>query len=244
MKNSKPVTHANSHTNKQAIDTVLFDLDGTLVDTAPDLALSLNILLKLHQKKALPFEKIRPEVSNGAAALITLGFKLSTTDQKFKPLHTQLLSIYDENLCKETKLFPGMSELLLKLEQLRMPWGVITNKPSRFTIPLMDSLNLSKRAACIICGDTTGQRKPHPQPMHLASHTIGTQSQRCLYVGDAHRDIEAGRRAGMKTLIALFGYIHENDQPEQWQADGTISAPLEILNWLAEHNRLTNTTQS
>lgn len=238
-----PITKPHLHEDSQQIDTILFDLDGTFADTAPDLALSLNLLLKAHQRKPLQFEQIRPEVSNGAGALITLGFKLTAKDQSFESLREQLLSIYDENVCNETQLFPGMSELLLQLEQLNMPWGIVTNKPSRFTLPLMDGLDLSQRAACIISGDSTAQRKPHPEPMQLACQTIGTQAQRCLYVGDALRDIEAGRNAGMKTLVALFGYIHKDAQPENWQADGMVDTPLEILDWFTEHNHLINTTQ-
>jgi len=234
---SKPGNHKQSAAgNSSAIQGVLFDLDGTLADTAPDLAYTLNALLIEHHLAPLPFEKICPVVSHGATALLRLGFDPDIDSPAFESLRRRFLDIYCVNLANETRLFPGMPELLTAIEQRDMKWGVVTNKPAWLTEPLMARLDLQQRAGCIISGDSTGNRKPHPEPMLRACRQIDILAQHCLYVGDAQRDIEAGHRAGMKTLIALFGYISDNDRPEQWQADGMISHPMEILEWIRSHN--------
>ncbi len=212
--------------------TVLFDLDGTLVDTAPDLALALNGLRGEMGLRSLPFERIRPEVSHGGTALIRLGFGRSPGDAEFAPLRQRFLEIYEQNLTTNTRLFPGMEELLDHLEQREIRWGVVTNKPGWLTRPLMERLALSRRAACIVSGDTLEHSKPHPAPMLHACHQTGSAPGECMYVGDAQRDIEAGRGAGMRTLVALFGYIGERDDPRQWKADGMVEHPRQILEWL------------
>ena len=212
--------------------TVLFDLDGTLADTAPDLAYALNETLKRNNKQPLPFEAIRPVVSHGGIALVKLGFNIGPEHPEFQSLRQQLLDIYIDNIANETTLFEGMDELLQQLEQRNILWGVVTNKPAWLTDPLMDALLLSQRAACIVSGDTLAERKPHPAPVLYACEQTGAKPHECLYVGDAQRDIEAGNRAGLKTLAALFGYIQENDDPALWQADAMINSPLEILDWL------------
>ena len=223
-------------TQAQHLNTILFDLDGTLADTAPDLAETLNLLLVEQGKQTLPFEEIRPHVSNGAAALIILGFNIESDAPAFAPLRQRFLDLYSKNLCRQTTLFPGMDELLNLIEQQSMHWGVITNKPARFTEPLLKALGIAQRAACIISGDTATKRKPHPEPMHLACKKIGVQPDNCLYVGDARRDIEAGLNAGMQTLVASFGYIDEQDEPGDWQAHGIIDTPLAIIDWLHQYN--------
>ena len=215
-----------------SIKTVLFDLDGTLADTAPDLAYALNQTLEKNDRQTLPFEKIRPVVSHGGVALIKLGFSIEPDHLEFETLRQQLLHVYINNIANKTTLFDGMHELLQELEQRNILWGVVTNKPSWLTDPLMDALHLSERAACIVSGDTLNERKPHPAPVLYACEQAGSQPYECLYVGDAQRDIEAGNRAGLKTLAALFGYIEENDDPTLWQADALINSPLEVLNWL------------
>ncbi|MDX5334279.1 MAG: HAD-IA family hydrolase, partial [Gammaproteobacteria bacterium] len=146
----------------------------------------------------------------------------------------RFLDIYNENLHLDTELFPGMASLLAYIERHGMNWGVVTNKPAFLTDPLMASLGLTARAACIVSGDTTDERKPHPKPMLHACELAGSSAGECLYVGDASRDIEAGRRAGMATLVALYGYIDEFQKPEEWGADGMINEPREILDWLLE----------
>ena len=213
--------------------TVLFDLDGTLADTAPDLADALNKVREQHGLNPMSFDLIRPIVSHGANALIYLGFELAPGDEGFDEIREELLDIYRENIANKTQLFPGMETVLAEIESNGLNWGVVTNKPSWLTEPLLRELDLEKRAACIVSGDTTSKRKPDPEPMLFACQMAGSDSRECLYIGDAERDIEAGRRAGMKTLAALFGYIGEQDQPGQWGADGMIEQPQEILNWLS-----------
>ncbi len=209
------------------IKTVLFDLDGTLADTAPDLAGALNHVLTTHQQAPLPYETIRPYVSHGGIALTTLGFGKEHPD--FDSLYKELLAHYQANIANETVLFEGMSELLLELETRNINWGVVTNKPAWLTEPLLDALNLTSRAAAIVSGDTLEQRKPHPAPILYACEQAGSKAEECIYIGDAERDIEAGNRAGMPSIIALFGYIAESDTPEQWGAHASINSPQEII---------------
>ena len=215
-----------------ALRTVLFDLDGTLLDTAPDLAYALNQVLLAEGCAPLPFERIRPVVSHGGKALIQLGFGIDETNPAFAHLRQRLLEVYRANLARETRPFPGMPEVLEGIHARGLNWGVVTNKPAWLTEPLLQALDLYAPAACVISGDTLEQRKPHPAPMLHACALTGSQAGQCLYVGDAERDIEAGRNARMHTLVALFGYILDEDRPAQWQADGLVSTPLEILDWV------------
>jgi 2-phosphoglycolate phosphatase len=229
--------HAANVVRSDRLRTVLFDLDGTLADTAPDLAYALNCVLRQQGRATLPYEVIRPVVSHGGAALISLGFGLGPDHAGYDNLREELLRIYKENLTRATTLFPGMAELLDTLEQRGMNWGVVTNKPSWLTDPLMAQLGLRRRAACIVSGDTTANRKPHPEPMLHACQLAGSSAPECLYVGDAERDIEAGRRAGMHTLVALFGYIDTQDTPGLWGADALIRHPLDVLAWIDNPDR-------
>ena len=215
------------------IDTVLFDLDGTLLDTAPDLANALNAVLQGNGRAPLPYECIRPVVSHGGAALISLGFELEPQHPEFDPLRKQLLEHYLAHIADETRLFPGMETVLDTIESRGLHWGVVTNKPGWLTEPLLDALQLSARASGIVSGDTLNERKPHPAPLLHACSLIGTEAQSCMYVGDAQRDIQAGQQAGMLTLVALFGYLLDTDHPESWGASAMIRQPAEILDWLA-----------
>jgi len=227
------MSNTSSATVNKKIGIVLFDLDGTLADTAPDLAYALNQTLKKHNHPTLPYEQIKPKVSHGASALIRLGFNLTPDDQAFDPLLQELLQIYSANIHRETALFPGMESVLKQLEQRGIAWGIVTNKPSRFTDPLIKSMGLTDRAACIISGDTTANSKPHPEPILHACRVAGGHSpEECLYIGDAQRDIESGINAGTATLIALFGYLGSDDHPEKWGADASIEHPEQILEWL------------
>jgi 2-phosphoglycolate phosphatase len=219
-------------TSRQSVRAVLFDLDGTLADTAPDLAYALNQVRVEQGLPPYPLIAIRPHVSHGSTALIQMGFGMDTEDPGFEPLRQRLLAVYRDNIAVHTALFPQMEELLLTLEQRGIQWGVVTNKPAFLTDPLIEALSLNRRATCI--GDTTAQRKPHPMSLLHACALAGCEPQHCLYVGDAERDIEAGRRAGMTTLVALFGYLREHDTPAQWGANGMIDAPLDILQWLPD----------
>jgi len=214
------------------IKAVLFDLDGTLADTAPDLAQTLNSLLLENNKQALEFDVIRPYVSHGAMALLKLGFPEYNEDVLFEKFRNQFLTIYSNNLTTHSRLFPGMAELLEQLEASEIAWGVVTNKPAFLTNPLMEELNLHQRAQAIISGDTTANKKPHPEPINLACDQINVDPEQAIYVGDAERDIQAGNAAGLITLAALFGYLNEYDKPELWQADGLINQPSEVQHWL------------
>ncbi len=214
------------------VRTVLFDLDGTLADTAPDLANALNAVLVANGREPLPFETIRPAVSHGGMALIRLGFGLEPDHPEFEPLRRQLLDHYAAHIADETRLFPGMENVLDELEGSGLNWGVVTNKPGWLTEPLLDKLDLLPRAACVVSGDTLTQRKPDPEPIRHACRLAGSRETECVYVGDAERDILAGRQAGMPTLVARFGYIGPDDRPEHWGANGLLDHPEELLTWL------------
>lgn len=216
------------------IKTVLFDLDGTLADTAPDLANALNHVLKLHNCDPLPYETIRPFVSHGGAALVTLGF--GKDHPEFDTIYKELLAHYKANIANETTLFPGMNELLIELEDKNINWGVVTNKPAWLTEPLLDALNLTSRTVSIVSGDTLEQRKPHPAPILHACNQAGSEAHECLYIGDAERDIEAGNAAGILSIVALFGYIAKSDSPETWGAHALINHPNEIISIIQSLN--------
>ena len=211
---------------------VLFDLDGTLVDTAPDLASALNRTLVSHGRQALPFETIRPSVSLGGVAMVKLGFNLEETDPEFTPLRNEFLAIYRDNLSRHSRLFPGMEQVLTRLEEMNASWGIVTNKPGWLTNPLMQALSLDTRTDCIVSGDTLEQRKPHPAPLLHACELLQSNPEDTVYVGDARRDIEAGASAGMTTLVAAYGYIDTNENPADWGADGLVDSPEEILSWV------------
>lgn len=211
---------------------VLFDLDGTLADTAPDLGHALNLQRERHGLPPLPQEIIRPYASHGTVGLFDIGFGLTPQDARFAPMREEYLALYTANLCLHTTLFPGMAELLDELEDKGVAWGVVTNKPARFTNPLLELLGLTQRAASIVSGDTCPHPKPHPEPLLCAAREIGVAPQSCLYVGDAERDIEAARAAGMPALVAAYGYLGENDKPETWRALSIIYSPAEIMRYL------------
>jgi phosphoglycolate phosphatase len=213
------------------IRAVLFDLDGTLADTAPDLTYALNRVRAMRGLPPLPLAATRPVASQGARGLIGAGFNLQPGDSGYDVLRDEFLAAYAENLCRETRLFAGMSELLDRLETRAMPWGVVTNKAERFTLPLLDLLKVRSRTACVIGGDTTGRIKPHPEPLLAASRAIALPPSVCMYVGDDQRDVEAGRAAGMKTAIAKWGYLNGQD-PENWNADCMIEQPQDLLRML------------
>jgi phosphoglycolate phosphatase len=215
----------------QGVRGVLLDLDGTLLDTAPDMAAALNRLRAENGRAALDPSVIRPHVSHGAAALVRLGFP-DVSEDEFQRLRERFLVVYASDIARATTVFPGFEAVLTTLEAGRVPWGVVTNKQTSLTTPLLSHMRLTKRAACVVCGDTVGQRKPHPAPLLHAAGLLGLEPRDCVYVGDAERDVQAGRAAGMHTLIALFGYLGEQDRPELWQADGVIREPGELLSWL------------
>lgn len=216
----------------QDFSAILFDLDGTLVDTAPDLAFALNTLLRQEGYSTLPYEDIRPVASHGSPALLSLGFGVSTKDPNYPPLQKRFLQLYQDNIARETALFEGMEEVLSTLKEAKIPWGIVTNKPAFLTEPLLEKLNLTHRAACIVSADTTPFSKPHPAPMLHACKIIQHEPEQCIYIGDAQRDIEAGKNANMQTITALYGYLGDLDEPDAWQANAVIHHPRDILQWL------------
>jgi N-acetyl-D-muramate 6-phosphate phosphatase len=211
---------------------VLFDLDGTLADTAPDLARALNALLGEHGRPPVPSAITRPLTSSGARGMIQAGFGLTPASEQYESLKERFLDLYGAAVCVETRLFPGMAELLDALERLGVRWGVVTNKPDRFTRPLLDALGLGARAACIVSGDTAARPKPHPDPLLHASDALALDPAACLYVGDDVRDVRAARAAGMRILAAAYGYLGDDGDPHDWGADAVIDHPLEALNFL------------
>jgi 2-phosphoglycolate phosphatase len=221
----------------EAIRAVLFDLDGTLADTALDLGFALNQQRRLHGLAPLPQEMIRPQASHGARGLLKLGFDVVPESPNFSALRSEFLALYAQHICDHTVVFPGIPELLQALETRGIPWGVVTNKPARFTLPLLQALKLAQRAACIISGDTTANAKPHPEPLLTAAAQMRITPAACLYVGDAERDVESAVAAGMQVLIADYGYIAADDHPETWGAHGRIDQPLDVLNYLENHER-------
>lgn len=213
---------------------VLFDLDGTLADTARDLGHALNVQLERHGRAPLPYDAIRPVASHGARGLLYLGFGLKPEDGSFDSMRAEYLALYAEHLSYSTTLFPGMAELLAQLEARAIPWGVVTNKPARFTDPLLRDLGLTPRAACIISGDTCAYPKPHPASLLLAAERLQLAPARCLYVGDAERDIQAAVNAGMVPIIARYGYIDAHDTPATWGAAGEIEHPADLWRYIEQ----------
>lgn len=208
---------------------VLFDLDGTLLDTAPDLGLALNLLRAEHGLPPLAHDVIRPVASHGARGLIALGFAVGPDDERFAALRDRFLALYAVHLCEHSVLFPGMAEVLATLQHRGLPWGIVTNKPARFTDPLLAQLALQPAPTVVVSGDTVGVSKPDPKPMLHAAAGLGVTAAACLYVGDAERDIEAGRNAGMRTAIADWGYLGADDSPASWGADCRLGQPADVL---------------
>ena len=213
------------------IKAVLFDLDGTLADTAPDLGYTINRMREARGLPPLPLAATRPVTSLGARGMLGVGLDVTPGHPDYPALREEFLGIYAKNLCRETKLFAGMPELLDELERRNVLWGVVTNKAERFTHPLLELLGVHHRTACIVGGDTTGKIKPDPAPLLAASERIGIAPPHCIYLGDDRRDVEAGRAAGMQVVVARFGYLNGND-PETWGADAMIDQPLDLLGYL------------
>lgn len=212
------------------IEAVLFDLDGTFADTAPDLASALNHVRGQRGLPPLPLETVRPQASHGARGLLKLGFGIEPDAPDFATLRESFLDYYDTHICIHTKLFPEMAQLVETLEQRSLPWGIVTNKPHRFTVPLMQALGYAQRAACLVSGDTCARAKPYPDPLLKASEIIGAIPANCIYLGDDQRDMDAAQAAGMRGIIARYGYIDEQTNPDSWHADGDIDSPLALLN--------------
>ena len=220
------------------IKGILFDLDGTLLDTAADLTAALNQVLISQQAKPLSVNHVRPAISSGVAGLLELGMGIDTQDPTFSSLRKQFLDYYTQHICVHTHLFPGVNTLTNYLQDEKWPWGIVTNKSAILTKQLIKKFPLLNKAKCIIAGDTLKYCKPHPQPLLHACKCIACLPEHCVYVGDAKRDVEAANAAGMYSLIALYGYINSKDAVNKWDATAKISSPLEIIEYLGQfHSR-------
>jgi len=218
------------------VAAVLFDLDGTLLDTAPDLGAALNSVLQANGREPLAAEVMRPYASHGSTGLLTLGFGHDfshAAEQDKNRLRRQFLAAYEDNICQGTCLFQGVSELLQALAERNIAAGIVTNKPTHYTQLVLRYFPELAQLPSIVCGDTLSVNKPNPEPIRLAADQLHVAYHRCLYVGDAERDIVAGRNAGMTTVLAEYGYLAEHDQTAEWLADHRIATPLDILQFLA-----------
>ena len=216
------------------IQAVLFDLDGTLADTALDLGGALNTLLARHGLPAKSMDEIRTQASHGAAGLIKLGAGITPDHPNYARWRTEYLDEYDSRYAQDTELFDGVNELIAELNQRGIKWGIITNKPMRFTDKLIPKLGFIIPPAVVVSGDTCGEPKPSVKPMLYACGQIHANPQHTLYVGDAERDIQAGRNAGMKTVLAEWGYISDEDDTDSWQPDYRIATPIELIGCLTK----------
>ncbi len=214
------------------VRAVLFDLDGTLVDSAPDLAGAANDLRAEHGLPPLPYEQLRPMVGTGARGMVGAAFGRAPGDDGFEDLRDAFLARYEQRLLRETAVFAAVHAVLQQLEAASLPWGIVTNKALRFAAPLVRGLDLHQRTAVLIGGDSTPHAKPHPAPLLEAARQIGVEPARCVYVGDDHRDIVAGRAAGMATLAAGWGYLGRGEAIEAWGADAVLPEPSALLHWL------------
>ena len=211
---------------------VLFDLDGTLADTAPDLAGAVNRMLIARGREPVPLEALRPLASHGARGLIGRAFGQTPADAGYEALRQEFFAEYESALCEDSVLFPTMAETLAALDAEDIRWGIVTNKIARFTEPLVHALGLSARAACVVSGDTTAHAKPHPAPLLHALRQAGYVAPQAMYVGDDLRDVQAGQAAGMRTVVAAYGYLGSGTPIEQWGADNVIARPTELLELL------------
>lgn len=215
-----------------AVRAVLFDLDGTLADTARDLGGALNRLLAEENRPALALDRVRPYVSGGARALIGCGFGLKPDDAGYEGLRQRFLDHYETAICVDTVLFDGVAQLLEGLEQRGIAWGVVTNKSERFATSVIAALGLSARCSCLIGGDTATRPKPAPDPLLLACERIGITPANTLYVGDDLRDVQSGKAAGTGTVAAAWGYLGDELPIDRWQADWIIETPPDLFRLL------------
>jgi phosphoglycolate phosphatase len=215
-------------------DAVLFDLDGTLADTAPDLGETVNILLLEEGRSPKSLDLLRPYTSQGVRGLLKAGFGIDVSDPSYQRLSLRFLDIYAGRLCDATRLFDGIPKLLDALEALNLAWGIVTNKRMRFTDPLVELLRLTPRTNCVVSGDTTAEAKPSPLPIHHACQLLHCRPERTLYVGDDRRDIVAGNAAGCKTVAVSYGYLGDSGPLHAWGADLIIDHPLELAEYLAK----------
>jgi len=214
-----------------SIAAVLFDLDGTLLDTAPDMIPALNQVRAEQGAGPLPYDLVRAQVSHGSTGLLRLAFP-GLEGEPFEALRARLLGLYAARIAIATAPFPGFEAVLPEIERRGMRWGIVTNKPTFLTLPLLAALGLDERAGVVVSGDTLPQRKPHPAPLLHAARGLSLDPAACLYVGDAERDVQSARAAGMPVLVARYGYLGPDDDPDAWAPDAHIEHPSGILHWL------------
>jgi 2-phosphoglycolate phosphatase len=215
---------------------ILFDLDGTLLDTAPEMVDALNAVRVEQGLAPLAFEAVRPSVSHGSPRLINLGFP-DADRQRFAALQSRFLEIYAAGVGLRTHLFGGMDSVLAELSTRGLSLGIVTNKPAWLTDPLLAQLDLRDRFACVVSGDTVSERKPHPLPMLHAAKLAGVGAEACIYVGDAERDVQAAHAAGMPALVATYGYLGDDEDWRAWGGDGSVAQPVDLLGWLDRSGR-------
>ncbi|MGE0357698.1 MAG: HAD family hydrolase [Burkholderiales bacterium] len=217
--------------NGEDIRAVLFDLDGTLADTAPDMMRTVNAMRTARGLDAVPLELVRPQVSRGARGMIGAAFGIGPEDAAFAAMRDEFLDLYAGNLCVETRLFPGMETLLGRLEERRIAWGVVTNKFERFARGVIEGLGLASRMAVLVGGDTCERAKPFPDPLLHAARALAIEPRAVLYVGDDERDVQAARAAGMPVLAAGYGYLGDGPAVSRWGADAVVDSPEDIARW-------------
>lgn len=215
---------------------VLFDLDGTLIDTAPDMGAAVNELRVERGLEPLEAERIRPWVSHGSPGVLKIAFGIERDADVFPELRDRFLALYEARLSRETKLFDGMQAVLDTLHARGIAWGIVTNKPGWLTDPLLADLAISPAPRCAVSGDTLAHRKPHPEPILHACNLLNVDPAHAIYVGDAERDIQAAHAAGMPALAAAYGYLHDHEDPAEWKPDGIIHAPAGLLDWIGNEN--------
>jgi N-acetyl-D-muramate 6-phosphate phosphatase len=222
---------------KALIRGVLFDLDGTLIDSAPDLAGAANRLRADHGLEPLPLEALRPMVGSGARGMVGVAFGVAPGEPRFEALRDAFLAHYEAGLLERTGPFDGVADLLSALEAAGIAWGIVTNKATRFTAPIVAGLGLAQRAGVVVCGDTTPHSKPHPEPLLHAARALGVAPEHVAYVGDDLRDAQAARAAGMPMLAATWGYLGQGEPVHDWGADALVDAPSQVLDWLRARAR-------
>jgi 2-phosphoglycolate phosphatase len=220
-----------------SIRGVLFDLDGTLIDSAPDLAGAANRLRADHGLAPLPLEDLRPMVGSGARGMVGVAFGVAPGEPRFEALRDAFLAHYEAGLLQRTRPFDGVEALLSALEADGIAWGIVTNKATRFTAPIVAGLGLARRAGVVVCGDTTPHSKPHPEPLLHAANALALAPGDVAYVGDDLRDAQAARAAGMPMLAATWGYLGQGEPVHSWGADALVDAPSQVLDWLHQRAR-------
>ncbi|MGF6211833.1 HAD family hydrolase [Comamonas sp. 4034] len=214
---------------KNSIQAILFDLDGTLIDSAPDLGAAADQMRVVRGLPSLPMADYRPFAGSGARGMLRVAFGLHPEDEQFPVMREEFFQNYERRMTQDTTVFDGVSEMLANIVTRQLQWGVVTNKSKRFTEPLSRKMSLFATAGAVVSGDTTPHAKPHPEPLFEAARRIGVAPESCVYVGDDERDILAGKAAGMYTVAAVYGYLGEKQSVAHWQADDVIESPHELL---------------